>query len=170
METLIPGIAFLIDENDRPLSPSLQSLKARRLLARLLYEYYGLIELPRMDFSPDGKPYFPDRPDIHFNLSHCRGAVMAVIAGREVGCDIEDIPDVFPEELLDVAFSLDERRHIAASCEPSRELTCIWTRKEAIVKCLGTIPDDPVDWPSDAPGTFTVDCAGTARYIYSISQ
>ena len=38
-----------------------------------------------------GKPYFTGRPDIHFSLSHTKGAVMCAISGSEVGCDIERI-------------------------------------------------------------------------------
>ena len=40
------------------------------LLALALAETFGLGEIPRLERLPGGKPCFPDRPEIHFNLSH----------------------------------------------------------------------------------------------------
>lgn len=141
------------------------SSRARSALLTLLQIHYGIYVLPRIVTNAGGKPLFADFSDIHFSLSHCRAAVMATVCDSPVGCDIEDI--VSPcdvEDLLAVAFNADERHCILASSAPSLELTRLWTRKEAIVKCRGIIPDEPRDWPSDAPQTVTSEASG---YVFT---
>ena len=41
-----------------------------------------------------GKPFLKERPDIHFNISHCSGLVVCVFADRPVGVDVETIRPV----------------------------------------------------------------------------
>jgi len=70
---------------------------------------------PRFAVSPYGKPLLADGA-LHFSLSHSDEVVMAVVAGREVGCDVERI---VVESGRDVAFYEE------------------WTRREAGLKMLG---------------------------------
>ena len=57
-----------------------QSEKRREPLMRLshlrhaLWEQYRWRELPPIRLTSLGKPYFPDFPEVHFNLSHTIGA------------------------------------------------------------------------------------------------
>ena len=39
----------------------------------------------------NGKPYFPDHPELCFNLSHSGSMALCAVSGQEVGCDIEAI-------------------------------------------------------------------------------
>ena len=143
-------------ENRCVLRPDELSRRARMALLALLNDYYGIKTLPQMSCAFGGKPYFPDYPAIHFSLSHCKAAVMAVVGGTPVGCDIEDIVDDGDvADLADVAFNAQERSFIYGSPTPALELTRIWTCKEAVVKCIGFVPDDPCDWPSVAPNMVT---------------
>ena len=49
-------------------------------------ENFGLREASvRIAEGTYGKPYFPDYPDIHFNVSHSEKMVIAVFADIEVG-------------------------------------------------------------------------------------
>ena len=58
-------------------------------------ETFGLREANvRIAEGTYGKPYFPDYPDIHFNVSHSEKMVIAVFADVEVGCDIEYVDSV----------------------------------------------------------------------------
>lgn len=161
--------AHLIEETDRQLTPAQQSALARQLLARLLADRYGISPLPAITVTATGKPYFASHPGIHFSLSHCPRAVMAVISDAPVGCDIEEVQTDAPPELLQAAFSPAEQTRIAEAATPPLELTRIWTRKEAYVKRTGSIPDDPVDWPSEMPDVSTV-CEIAKGYVYSISR
>ena len=60
---------------------------AYKLLAAALKRELGLSELPEMAREDGGKPYFPSRPDICFNLSHSHGAAVcpAAAGGRAGG-------------------------------------------------------------------------------------
>lgn len=62
---------------------------AWRLLALVLKQVYGTEELPRVEREPEGKPFFPERRDICFNLSHSHGAVACAVHDAPVGVDIE---------------------------------------------------------------------------------
>ena len=77
-----------------------QSLAAYLLLCRALKEEYGITEPPVFDFGPHGKPFLKDYPSIHFNLSHCPGAALCVIAPAPVGCDIEAVPSRLDWDVL----------------------------------------------------------------------
>lgn len=87
-----------------------------------------------------GKPFFPDAPGIHFNISHSSSKVAVAFSDSEVGCDIEEMtsPD------LDVAkrfFSRDEYEDVISREDPewrSREFFRIWTLKESYLKATGT--------------------------------
>lgn len=159
---------FKIEPTEAEMTPMQLSAKARRLLASLLAEHYGLSSLPQIAVAKNGKPYFPAHPEIHFSLSHCRKAVMAAVDASEIGCDIEEIQKDFSLELLDAAFSEREKRRILASPAPERELTALWTRKEAMVKRSGDIPDFPATWNSEDPKLLT-RILPEAGYAFSIA-
>ncbi|MGF1507207.1 MAG: 4'-phosphopantetheinyl transferase superfamily protein [Chloroflexi bacterium] len=92
---------------------------------------------PRIETGPYGKPYLPAHPVVQFNLSHSAGhIVIAVDRGRAVGVDIEAVrplPDA--AALAEVAFSPAERAAAAADLD---EFFTLWTRKEALLKAMGT--------------------------------
>lgn len=123
-------------ERDRRLSVS-----AWRLLRRALREVYGIDEAPRMAELPGGKPYLPDHPGIHFNLSHCREAAACAVAVGPVGIDVESIAPV-DRDVAARVLSAAERERLAASSDPAVEFAVLWTRKEALVKLRGTGIDE----------------------------
>ena len=73
----------------KPEGPRVQSVLAELLLRRALREEFGLTELPRIETGEKGKPFFPDYPKIHFNLSHCKYAVACALDRAPVGVDAE---------------------------------------------------------------------------------
>lgn len=151
--------------------PKEQSLAARQLLLQLLSEHCGIDALPVMGMWFGGKPYFPHYPHINFNLAHCKSAAMAVISDKEVGCDIEDVLTKESLILLHVVFKQEDIDIILASDNPPLEMTKLWTRKEALVKHDGNIPDDPADRPSlksTSINIFTQHQQG-CPYVYSIA-
>jgi len=89
-----------------------------------------------------GKPYFPEAPALHFNVTHCRGlALIAFTEVGEVGIDVEAIDR--PVEALDIAkthFCQRERDLIAAAPDSetqAEKFFSFWTRKEAVLKAAG---------------------------------
>ena len=73
----------------KPEGPRVQSVLAELLLRRALREEFGLTELPKIETGEKGKPFFPDYPKIHFNLSHCKYAVACALDSAPVGVDAE---------------------------------------------------------------------------------
>jgi 4'-phosphopantetheinyl transferase len=96
----------------------------------------------RLGTTSYGKPFLLDPPEpLEFNVSHADGvAVYAFSRSVPVGVDVERIVDDFEWESLARFLAPGERAAIA-SLSRVRQLEafyCCWTRKEAIVKALGT--------------------------------
>ena len=86
-----------------------------------------------------GKPYLPNAPHLHFNLSHTPGLAMAVVASSPVGCDVESTTRPIHSALARRAFSPAYCDRLFALPEPDRpaEFFRLWTLKEASLKALG---------------------------------
>ena len=105
------------------------SSAVRALLNRAVAEEYGVRGLV-IEKTEHGKPFFPERPDIHFSLSHTDGAVLCAVSSAPVGCDVQihravhsRLPErvCAPEELLQMDF-FD-----------------LWSLKESWIKLRGLI-------------------------------
>ena len=105
---------------------------AYALLGRLL----GLDPLPRMERRPGGKPWFPDAPGLHFNVSHSKGLCLCAVDDAPVGCDVER---VLPRRdgLPRYALSDGEFAFYQAQGGDWGSFYTLWTLKEAFVKCTG---------------------------------
>jgi len=97
-----------------------------------LLEHAFLLEFghgfPEIKKTPNGKPYFPKRPDIHFSLSHSRTHVLCAISDKPVGCDIES-PREISERVLKF-FCCPEERELFDPLD-------LWVLKESYVKLFG---------------------------------
>lgn len=103
-----------------------EPLCAYGLLRRALWERYGWPDLPQIRTDARGKPFFPDHPGVHFNLSHTRGAVLAALADSPVGVDIERVRPV--------GRRLKER---LAPGGTEEDFFRVWVRREARSKRSG---------------------------------
>ena len=104
-----------------------EPLCAYLFLRRALWEQYRWRDLPEIRLSSFGKPYFPEHPDIHFNLSHTAGAVLVALSDRPVGVDIEHIRPVSQRAMRRLADVGTERAFFQS-----------WVRREALTKRSGT--------------------------------
>ncbi len=117
----------------------LQSATAYRLLCQLLSEATGQeVASPLFAYGAEGKPYLSEYPGYHFNMSHCRRAVMCMLGNAPVGCDVEEIPSVIDHDVMSLCFSPQERERICQAERPTVEFTRLWTQKEALAKLYGT--------------------------------
>lgn len=88
---------------------------------------------------PDGKPYFPSRPGLFFNLSHSGHYAACIVSDHACGIDIEGGRNV----KLSVAkrfFSDFEYHWIADTKAPAlqeQRFLRLWTLKEAYAKTTG---------------------------------
>ena len=64
-----------------------EPLCAYLILRHALWEQYRWRELPPIPLTSLGKPYFPDFPEVPFNLSHTIGAVLVALSGEPVGVE-----------------------------------------------------------------------------------
>lgn len=90
---------------------------------------YG-IPLPPVLKRDSGKPYFPDRPDIHFSLSHTKTHVLCAVSTSPVGVDIETIRSVTPGVPARVC-SADELKDFT--------FFELWVLKESFIKLSGSV-------------------------------
>lgn len=113
-----------------------EPLCAYLILRHALWEQYRWRELPPIRLTSLGKPYFPDFPEVHFNLSHTTGAVLVALSGEPVGVDIEHIRPVSERAMRRLADVTTERAFFQS-----------WVRREARAKRLGT----PVELGRETP-------------------
>lgn len=106
---------------------SLGPAGAERTLAHLLLETalrreLGLETVPPIARGARGKPWFPDLPDLHFNLSHSHGAAVCALHHLPVGVDVEKVRSA--------------PKRLAAGLEDEAFFR-LWTAREAAVKRAG---------------------------------
>ncbi len=114
----------------------LLSLAASLALKRGLEERGLNEEEMSVGVNENGKPYLLKRRDIHFNLSHSKEMAMAVIAKKEVGCDIESIGR-YDERIVNRYFSVEERAYIEGSKDKKKAFIAVWVAKESFLKAIG---------------------------------
>lgn len=119
---------------------------------RKILSQYLIIEPSEIEFSYNsyGKPLISEhqRSGIHFNYSHSgEFLIFAISKNIEVGVDIELVKDL--PDMIDLAknyFSEKELQHFHSLENKTDRVNFfyeIWTRKEALLKALGTgIIDD----------------------------
>ena len=136
--------------------------EAPRLLRQAVLERFGLEELPETARGERGKPWFPARPDIHFNLSHSGGVCLCAVGDRPVGVDIELIRPR-PAGLARRIFSDGEYGwYEARGCVPGDFYT-LWTRKESFAKYTGRGVADVRAVVPPLPGQDCCRCGVTVR-------
>ena len=111
----------------------------RKLLGNFLNSEPASIEFISNEF---GKPMVSHgNRKIHFNISHrCGLSTLAFSAKSEIGVDVEKIDPEFDFDLIAKAhFSDAENRFIdEGKQESGKRFFTVWTRKEALLKAIGT--------------------------------
>lgn len=105
------------------------------LLCRGLKEM-GYDLQPTFDYGKDGKPTLRELPEVHFNLSHCKHAVVCAIAQHPVGVDVEALGR-YSERLAKYTMNEQELAEINAAENKDVAFTTLWTMKEATMKLTG---------------------------------
>ena len=95
---------------------------AHTLLETALLREYGLSPVPAVLRRDNGKPYFPDFPDLHFNLSHSHGAAVCALSDAPIGIDVEVVRPA--------------PRRLSGGMEDEAFFR-LWTAQEATVKYTG---------------------------------
>jgi 4'-phosphopantetheinyl transferase len=106
----------------------------------ILRELLGMKSRENFVYGAFGKPRLADS-EVRFNVSHSHGmAMIAMVRGREVGCDIERIdPSFVDDKIPERFFSPCEVAALRALSEKDQceAFFRCWTRKEAYIKACG---------------------------------
>lgn len=114
--------------------------KNKKAVSKSAYDFVGTLAMkqlrinqkPRLCYESNGKPFFEDYPDFHFNVSHCEDLIAVAVSKRPVGVDIEVLRDVN----LEIAGRFFSEKEIRFS-KTCRDFLYVWTRKEAFLKRTG---------------------------------
>lgn len=108
----------------------------RRLLAFAVREEYGLEALPAIDRGDYGKPFFPDYPGIHFNISHSGSHAVCVLGEARLGVDIEE-PRAVRASMWRRVLTEREQDWLSGRSDKEESFLRLWTLKEAYAKAVG---------------------------------
>ena len=160
-------------EKDRQLS-----LCAGRLLSAAMRDN-GLDPEEEIMFGPHGKPYLKDYSGVfQFSLSHAGTMAMGVFSvsecgnAAEVGCDIEKIRSV-SEKIAGRCFTPAEQAYLDSIQEKEEKKKAffrLWTRKESLLKCIGSgfSGEFRTDLSAAEKKQFCFAEGETEEYVYSV--
>ena len=137
------------------------------LLCKGLRQEYGISEPPVFGYGEHGKPFIIGRPDIHFNLSHCREAVACVLSDEPVGIDVESVRE-YKESLVRYTMNDEEMASIRQADSPALEFTRLWTCKEAVLKLTGEGINNDLKDILKRPSRLTTVVGPEGRYVYTV--
>ena len=108
--------------------------------------------------NQNGKPFVTGRPDIHFNISHCKGLAVCAFHTAPIGADAE-LPGYFADILVRRTLSETEKHFfLQQAVDDVRKQEWFfrfWTLKEAYVKCSGKgVDTDLTAFTFSFPETF----------------
>ncbi len=128
-----------------------QFIICRSILKFILAAYSKIdVNTIHLDYHFNKKPYLSSHPWLYFNISHSEDFAVIAISRNKVGIDIEYIAKDFDfTNLLPDIFDNNEVLAIQNAVNKKHTFYKLWTRKEALVKALGTgIDDDFKNIPS----------------------
>ena len=138
------------------------------LLKQALSETYGITDNPIFEYNEHGKPSIVDHPEICFNLSHCKEAVVCVISDQPIGVDVESIRE-FKESLVNYTMNDDEIAQINSAEHPAAAFIRLWTMKEATMKLIGTGISNDMKTVIDTT-KYKYTTVNRQRYIYTVCE
>ena len=105
--------------------------QAYDLLSRGAEAVWGFKELPSTERTPDGKPFFPNFPDHHFNLSHSGSFALCALSNSPVGVDIQIVKDSWRDALPRRVCSPHELEWLEGQSVYWDAFALLWALKEA---------------------------------------
>lgn len=117
---------------------SMEHMIGEKLLEAALNREYGrnLAFEPRA-VGEHGKPFFTLQPGIHYNITHSGKYAACIMAGEEVGIDIQEHRPVNMERMLGRMVPADMVREILDADEPEKAFFAQWVLREAYIKWTG---------------------------------
>ena len=141
------------------------------LLCEGLRKEYGITEKPVFEYGEHGKPSIVGHPEICFNISHCREAVLCALSDKPIGVDIESIRE-YKDTLVHYTMNDSEIEEILHSPNPAETFIRFWTMKEAVLKLSGEGIRNDMKTVLDniSPDAIQTHVSPDGRYIWSLAQ
>ena len=108
---------------------------AHGLLEEMLFKR-GIFKPYFMGEGKHGKPFLLEHPQIQFNISHCKNAVLCGIGSKPLGVDVETIRPM-RERVLRRVLTASEQQEILQSESPELYFFAVLDTKKSFVKALG---------------------------------
>ncbi len=122
-----------------------ETKNGKELLRKALQQEYGVsLDILTIKTGEYGKPYFEERPDIHFNISHSGEYVALVLSENEVGIDIQQVKAV-KDGLIEKLCNEEEKRFVNESDNREKAFITLWALKESYIKAIGKGMSFPMD-------------------------
>ena len=136
---------FSYADTERGQKKITESKNGLSVLRRAVEDVYGIDpETLTIEHGVHGKPYFKERGDIFFNISHSGDFAAAAVCGYPVGVDIQVFRPV-KNSLINKLCSAEEKSYINSSSDKSRAFIELWTLKESYIKATGDGMSFPMD-------------------------
>ncbi|MFE7632039.1 4'-phosphopantetheinyl transferase family protein [Kocuria sp. NPDC057446] len=120
-----------------------EAFLARRCLLRAVLAERLRTEPAAVPLGPApgaaGRRGRPGVPGLHFSLSSSGGHVLLATGPRELGIDVEAVPDLAGAEQMSRVLHPAERRRLAWTRRGRRPAAAarVWARKESLLKAMG---------------------------------
>lgn len=114
-------------------------LLSRSLLQYILTTSFGITKLPEINYQEHGKPYFINKPDISFNITHTDESMAIIVSEPSpVGIDLETIKSRKNFDGLEnkVLHSI-EKIWLNKQDNYLNAFFTLWSAKEAYLKATG---------------------------------
>ena len=112
-------------------------------------------------FGKYGKPLAYGK---NFNVSHSGNYVVLAESEKSIGVDIEELKDDITADLIEVGFTKREKGWIGNS---HIRFYILWTRKESLLKCVGTGFGMNPNQIDALPGKHLVQYMGNFYQLFS---
>lgn len=111
--------------------------EAGRALLRRVLAAAGLPDGLAVARAPGGKPYLPDAPDVHFNLSHSGSWAVCALGRAPLGVDLQQERPLRQPVLR--RFAPSEQAWLEKLSAPERQSAFfdLWALKESYLKATG---------------------------------
>lgn len=148
----------------------------RAVLRQILARYTGQSPAGLIfESSPSSKPALQGAGSPHFSVSHCSDLALLAFARFRIGIDVEQVrPGNFWQEMIGQYLSPQEHAYLEALPARSRTsaLFRVWTRKEAVLKAVGTgllYPPHQVNVLPENKEPSTVNLLGRNWFVRQLS-
>ena len=114
-----------------------ETQNGRAILKEAVFREYSIDTNDlKIEKGEHGKPYFSDRKDIFFNISHSGDYAAAAVGNVPLGVDVQVMSRV-GESVIGKLCNDDEKRFLNESEDRGKAFIILWSLKESFVKATG---------------------------------